>query len=210
MTSAAYVPSGRNRKGLAAATMRYVVLLMIVQLLTPLVGAADAPPLRCGSHCLYTVMKRFDVGPQSFHELEAMLGQPTPAGYSMQQLADCASQAGLQVLGVKTTLQNLRERRGIFTCIARLNRNHFVLVADIGDSQIRLIDPPGISNIPASTFQTQWDGNAILISSDEIEPESEVASRLWWRGIVYRSARNIVVLLALAGGLWVTAKLRRT
>lgn len=208
MTSAAHLPSGRNQKGLAVGKMRYVVLLMIVHLSTPLIGTADPPPLRCGSHCLYTVMKRFDVGPPSFSELEAILGQPTPAGYSMQQLADCASQAGLQVLGVKTTLQNLRERIGIFTCIARLNKNHFVLVADIGDSEIRLIDPPGISNIPASTFQTQWDGNAILISSDKIEPESEVVSRLWWRGFVYRTALTMGILTAGAFACLGIRKLR--
>lgn len=191
-----------------ARTFHFALSMIFASLSTCCMGAEDAPPLRCGSHCLYTVMKRFDVGPQSFEDLDRELGQPTSAGYSMQQLSDFASGVGLQVQGVNTTLENLRARKGIFACITRVNKNHFVLLVDIGDSEVRLIDPPRSMSIPASTFQARWDGNALLISSVQLEPESDIVLRLWWQRFVYRTAQTVTIVFMAALGYWGWRRLR--
>ena len=68
------------------------------------------PLLRCGSHCLYTALNLFDKGPDTFEDLETLMGQPTFKGYSLAEIQEAAEKYGLETLTVSTTLENLQAR----------------------------------------------------------------------------------------------------
>lgn len=154
-----------------------IVVLMIL-------GAAAPPPkadVRCGSKCLYIALSSLDMPPASFEHLENLLGSPQPHGYRMDQLADAARQCGAKVLGVRTTFDNLVRRKERFACIAHVRGNHFVLFSDITSGSVAVIDAPNEYNVPLATMTTQWDGDALLISSQELATEETLRDHfsLW-------------------------------
>lgn len=149
--------------------------VLSVLIATSLLQADTSPPdLRCGSQCLYVSLKALDFPVGSFAELEAKLGQPSAAGYSMGQLKEVAKSYGAEVLGVETTFDNLRRRPGRFACIALISKNHFVNFADVDDHQTYVIDPPRDYKLPLDTLRTQWDGKALLISPEPILAEEDL------------------------------------
>ena len=92
---------------------------------------APAPPvdLRCGAYCLYVSLKALDLPVEDFAALEAKLGQPSRAGYSMLQLAEAARSYGAYVEGVETNLDALSRRRGRFAIDLFITSNWPVLTA---------------------------------------------------------------------------------
>ena len=141
---------------------------------TLLQGDLAPPDLKCGSHCLYVSLKALDFPVGSFAELESKLGQPSAAGYSMGQLSEAAKSYGAEILGVKTTFENLRRRPGRFACIALITKNHFVNFAVVDDRETYVVDPPRDYKIPRDTMRTEWDGKALLISREPLLSEENL------------------------------------
>lgn len=153
------------------------------------------PDLKCGSQCLYVSLKALDFPVGSFAELEAKLGQPSAAGYSMGQLSEAAKLYGAEVLGVETTFENLRRRPGRFACIALISKSHFVNFADVEDQQTYVIDPPRDYKLPLDTLRTRWDGKALLISHEPLLSEEDLP-RPFPRWILFSGVGILVIGVA--------------
>ena len=95
-----------------------------------------------------------------YEELESKLGQPSPVGYSMEQLATAARSFGAQTLGVETSLDNLVRRPNRFVCIALLKQGHFVNVYDIAEDRVYFADPPELRQAGLDAFRSIWTGRA--------------------------------------------------
>ncbi|HUY87406.1 MAG TPA: cysteine peptidase family C39 domain-containing protein [Pirellulales bacterium] len=145
--------------------------------------------MRCGAYCLYVSLKALQPSAPSYAEIEAKLGAPSPAGYSLGALADVAEAYGAQTLGVVTDPENLASRSRPFACIARLGENHFVNIGDVAGGMATIIDAPRKYDLPLDTLRTSWDGTALLVSMSPLTPEEELAPRSW----------RMVGIVALAG-----------
>jgi ABC-type bacteriocin/lantibiotic exporter with double-glycine peptidase domain len=136
------------------------------------VVAAEKP--LCGAYCLFVGLLALDVPLENLDVVQKRLGSPPRSGYSFAQLAQAAESFGLHTLGVETTLERLRARTQRFVCIAHLRSNHFVNIAAVGDQGVTYCDPPAHETIPAITFNTLWDGKALLLAREPLIPEEEI------------------------------------
>jgi len=142
--------------------------------------SAPKVDLRCGAYCLYVAMKAVGIPVEQYDELEARLGQPGVAGYSMQQLAETATSFGGHTIALKTTLAHLSRRTDRFACIAHLpERNHFVCIYDIDDRSVYVVDPPRSYSVDRSGFNHLWTGNALLIADHPLTEVSRSRYTLW-------------------------------
>lgn len=163
----------------------------------------DSVDLRCGAYCLYVSLRALEIPIESYEQIEADLGPPSPAGYSMAQLSEVAKKHGAETLGVDTTFENLRRRPQPFACIAHINGNHFVNFAEVEDRQAWVIDPPREYSVPLDTLRTQWEGKALLISATPLLAEDELPRPFPWNVVL------IVVVSSLAAWtLWVVFRRR--
>jgi ABC-type bacteriocin/lantibiotic exporter with double-glycine peptidase domain len=145
----------------------------------------------CGAHCLYVALLALDIEIDSLDALEDDLGPPPARGYSLGQLAQAARAHGVDALGVSTSLDRLASRGGRFAVIAHWGDEHFVNVGGIGANGVTFADGAVVRTIPPTTFNTQWDGNALLLSRDPLLPEEQIVVpdsdqwRQWslWAGV---------------------------
>jgi hypothetical protein len=172
--------------------------------------AATAQDSRCGSYCLYVALKSLELGPDSFEELEQRLGDPEQGGYTMEQLDQAAQSLGAKTIAVRTTLENLASRPESFACIALINNSHFILLYDSDQNVVRLCDPPGLKEMPVSTFRSAWSGEALLLGNSDFLPEEAVdqSRRKTARIMAAAKAGGLALALALVG-LAARAFLRR-
>jgi ABC-type bacteriocin/lantibiotic exporter with double-glycine peptidase domain len=185
---------------------RWPVVMVVVTVMccvSSLVFAVEEnqPPLRCGSQCLYTALKVFEVGPKTFDALEQQIGQPGHQGYTLAEIQDAAQKCGLETQAVSTTLENLLARRRPFCCIAHVNGNHFVLLGNCDSDDVQIVDPPRSFTIPKVTFLAQWSGTALLLSDRELESEALLVQRLWRKKILWRLVYLSFVLIVVASGI---------
>ncbi|MGC8644498.1 MAG: cysteine peptidase family C39 domain-containing protein [Isosphaeraceae bacterium] len=148
-----------------------------------LVLAGSQPPdagrhgeLRCGAYCLYAALGSLGVEVGGVREIETRMGQPTPIGYSMEQLAEAASSFGVFTLGVETSLDDLERRQRPFACIASVGGDHYVCVYDVSKTDVFVVDPPHDRVMDRGAFVALWDGRALLLSN---RPMSPLPSRRW-------------------------------
>ena len=147
-------------------------------------GASDVATdgdAQCGSRCLYVALKGLDYPVKDLAELESRLGAPPIDGYTLAQLEAGAKSYGAHTLGVETTVENLRLRPKPFACIAHLTRDHFVLIADLGEGSATIIDPPHKKSVPLDTLGALWDRKALLISSAPLAREEDLLRPIPWR-----------------------------
>lgn len=149
--------------------------------------------MRCGAYCLYVSLKALQPSAPSYAEIEAKLGAPSPAGYSLGALADVAEGYGAHVLGVATNPINLARRERPFACIARLGENHFVNIGEVAGGMATIVDAPTKYELPLDTLRTSWDGTALLISMSPLAAEEDLAPRNW-RAIGFSAAAGFVLL----------------
>lgn len=198
-TRRAAVPPRRN------AVTSIVVVIATVCICTPgLSAAGPAEPdsahfnNRCGSYCLMTALLSLDRAPEAMEQLEAVLGQPSEEGYSLQQLALAAEHFGAKAMAVQTSPDALLQRTGQFACIAHLRGNHFALLADMNKEEALVVDPPGTYPLPLPSLQSQWDGTALLISKQPLESEEALVARLRRAWLLKLSVRFAVTVLLVA------------
>lgn len=154
--------------------MRVIVFLAAVLLLAVHARADDGPDPNCGPFCLYVAAASLGRHVGTFEEFCKRFGEPDGRGYSLGQLEAMSQSLDLKTHGLKTTVETLALRPPRFACIAWVKGQHFVLINSVADGQLSIIDPPRSYQIPIDTFKTQWDGTALLISSDEILTDEEV------------------------------------
>ncbi|MGH7138900.1 MAG: cysteine peptidase family C39 domain-containing protein [Pirellulales bacterium] len=175
------------------------VLLALALAVTTQSGDVD---VRCGAYCTYASLRALDISAASYEEFQQRLGPPDENGYSMAQLSDVARMYGAQTLGVATTLDNLQRRSSRFACIVRVPPAHFVVLSEVAGDRVVIVDPPRDYAIPSATFQSRWDGTALLISAAPLVPEEELAAR-GWPTAFWASFGAMVFSLIAIGTLWV-------
>ena len=164
--------------------------------------AAEKP--LCGAYCLYVALLTVDAPVPGLDEVESRLGRPPRTGYSLAQLAKVAESYGMHSLGITTDLDRLSLRQRPFACIAHWGKDHFVNILDVASNQVTYFDSPTVRSIPRVTFETRWDGNALLISRHALAPEEDIVVRDGWGG--WRMAAVIASVVvsgaAVAYGVW--------
>lgn len=170
-------------------------------------GGEQADPIdrRCGAYCLYVGMGALDIDLPEFERFEAMLGTAEPAGYSMQQLVDCARQFGCETLGVRTTCENLADRSGRFACIALTGGRHYVLLTDLRENEATIVDPPREFTTSRAALLNQWNGECLLVSRESLLPEETIAGQSRFLAL----ARRTGIGLAIVGGILLAILLLR-
>lgn len=160
--------------------------------------------LRCGAESLYFGLKWLDLPVADFPQVEAKLGPPSNLGYSMSQLESAAQSFGAQTLGVETTLENLARRPEPLVRIAYLNSKHFVTILGESNGLVEIINPPAREiQIPRATFLQLWDGKALLLSTNPILKEEDLAGPFPWRLII---GVAIGAILSLVIFFWLSFK----
>lgn len=76
-------------------------------------------------------------------------------------------------MGTRATVGHRRRRKHPFTCIVHVSGSHFVALADLEQDLAQIIDPPNQYTLPLQTFERSWDGNALLLANDPLEPDLE-------------------------------------
>ena len=181
--------------------MRWIALTAL--LATP--GPSGPPEPECGAHCLYVALRALDV-PAKHDEVKDKLGPLPPGGYSLGSIEEVAQGYGLEMLGVTTSVENLRLRPERFACIAHLSGNHFVLLAAAPEEgPVRVIDPPKTYDLPAETLATRWDGTALLLSPDPLIKEEDLPRPVPWLWTLV----GVLAGAVFAMGLVLVARRRR-
>ena len=162
--------------------------------------AAEPPaddPL-CGLHCLYMGLRL--LGEEATPDgLRADLGEPAAGGYVFGELARVAEDRGLVVRPVEADLAWLRDRTGPLACVAQVRGSHFVLITGVAaDGTVTYLDPPRREQLPAVTFGTLYDGNALLIARSEAALADRPVS---WGGRVLWAAAVAAAVAACVGAV---------
>ena len=157
-------------------------------------GAAAADPL-CGLHCLYVGLRTLDEE-VTLDGLRDALGEPPAGGYVLGELAQAASDRGLVARPVAADLDWLRTRAGPLACVAHVRGSHFVLITDVTGDGVAYIDVPHRRSAPAPTFETIWDGNALVLARSEAALEDAAPP---WSTVLLWAAGAIAVA---AAGWW--------
>lgn len=165
------------------------------------VSEVEQADVRCGAFCTYACLRALDIAVGPYDDFEKRLGSPDSAGYSLAQLSDTATSYGAHTLGVTTTLANLQRRTGRFACIVRLPPAHFVVLSEVASDRTIIVDPPNEYSVPASTFQTRWDGTALLISNEPLIREEDIAPNKWGL-ILWLSLCALCASLIIGAVLW--------
>jgi ABC-type bacteriocin/lantibiotic exporter with double-glycine peptidase domain len=121
------------------------------------------------------------------------------------EMKDFAVNAGFKALPVRTSLESLRIRQKPFLFIANVSDQYFVIVSDVSEDMVAVEDPPRSSRVPVAAFNSRWDQSGLLLSTQELEPESLISDRLWWNRFVYRTAVGVA---SFAGALVLAAIIR--
>ena len=174
----------------------YLWVGVIVFALPVSAAAVEEPKPNCGPYCLYVAARLLgnDVG--TFEQFYKRFEEPDGRGYSLGKLEAVAQSLDLKTYGVQTSAEILALRPGRFACIAWISGQHFVLIHSIDQGQLMIIDPPSTYPIPIEVFRTKWDGQALLISPDELLTDEEL---IWRSGRSKRWGVAAVVALTLAG-----------
>ena len=166
--------------------MRPLILPLALALAAPSVGPAreEDRAAECGLFCLAVALDGTGIADLDLDGLRERLGPPTAEGYSLARLDAAAAGAGAETLAVHTSVEGLGRRREAgerFACIAHVDGDHFVLLADVDPAgRVKVIDPPHRYTLPPETLATRWGGDALLISRDPLTPEENLPGPFPW------------------------------
>jgi ABC-type bacteriocin/lantibiotic exporter with double-glycine peptidase domain len=155
----------------------------------------------CGVRCLYVAVKSLTPSKSlSLKELQQRLA-PEAAGNTLGELSDEASRLGFSTLLVSTTADALQIRDRPFMFIAHMKRGHFVLLVDVGAETATIVDPPEKNVVPLSSFNAEWEGAGLILSTKPIEDEASVQRRLWWRQYRLHVVLGVILLATAIAGI---------
>ncbi|MGL5095636.1 MAG: DUF1573 domain-containing protein [Planctomycetia bacterium] len=168
-------------------------------------AAAPADDVYCGAHCLYVAAKVFEAFTGDYAAFEKKIEPPQANGYSLANLAAAARTLGLEATPVHTSVDRLAQRRRngeTFACIALLNRAHYVLLFDAEEPLVAISDPPDVSKVPRVVFETQWAGDALLVSREPLLPEERIRLPFALPRFLFEVRwLLLLVVLAVVGGI---------
>jgi ABC-type bacteriocin/lantibiotic exporter with double-glycine peptidase domain len=132
----------------------------------------------CGVYSLFVAMVGVDEerAPALNVLIESL--HPNKSGNSLADLEQSAVTAGFNTLAVHTTLDGLIARQRPFACIAHLPRGHFLVLKDVDDDFVRVVDPPHSLTIPRPVFESEWDGNCLLVAASPLQSEALISREL--------------------------------
>ena len=164
--------------------MRIFLLFVLTSLTWPQSNSEpDTADVRCGGFCLLVGLESMGVS-LTYDQLERKLGNPPPAGYSLDQLQKEAADRGLKTLTVETSLENLIARKESFVCLTVIEPGHFVLLADMDDKNVTIVDPPRTYQVARDAFVPIWSKKALLISRAELSSEEWTKHRIGVRSAI--------------------------
>jgi ABC-type bacteriocin/lantibiotic exporter with double-glycine peptidase domain len=186
---------------------REVVCLLGFLLSGLSLGYADDTDPLCGVNCLYTALVALEKDPGTFDSFLQRFEDIQVRGIALGRLAEVAEDFGLSTLAVQTTLEGLalRDDERPFVCIAHVENQHFVLIADVQPGSVWVVNPPEREVVAEKLFQERWSGHALLLSTRPQRREEALSRRSQWPIV------QIVVLslgVLVAGG-FVIRRLRQ-
>lgn len=180
--------------------------ILPLMLLCGTVRDEPAPRAECGVNCLYVACLALDPAfPPDLNELRVAL-QPGSSGVSIAELQRVADAHQVHNLAIRTSLEALQLRSPQFCCIAHLSNDHFVLISEITDTAVHVIDPPGEMTLSAAAFENSWDGTCLLLSTAPLQPEEEIAGKIWWQNFRRRAAMACLGVVITCGLGWGAAR----
>jgi ABC-type bacteriocin/lantibiotic exporter with double-glycine peptidase domain len=106
---------------------------------------------------------------QTFGESDAGLDTllcATESGVNLLEIKKALLAKGLLTTGYKTTLGELSNLP--MPMIAHFNKNHFVVIESVRESELTIIDPAvGKLNYPKKAFEAKWDGIILCVEGLE-------------------------------------------
>jgi ATP-binding cassette subfamily B protein len=118
----------------------------------------------CGPTCLKIIAKHYKKN-ISIQQLRA-ISQTTRAGSSLLGLSDAAEKLGFRSLGVKLTLERLKEAP--VPCIVHWNKNHYAVLYKINNDSYYVSDPAhGLLKYNSVEFLKHWIGNNATEKTEE-------------------------------------------
>lgn len=174
---------------------------------------SNASDIRCGIYCLTVAAK--SLGQDTDQDtIEKMLGDPLPAGYSMDRLNTVARTIGLSTTMAKSNLAQLKYRYDVlgerFVCITVIDGDHFVLLSDIESGAVSLCDPPRTYSIDTQVFEKIWGGEVLLVSGSYLETEEFVAMSHHRRRTVVRIGFGLMTSVLILGSMFTLHRIRKT
>ena len=122
-------------------------------------------------------------------------------GTSLKALCRAATELGLAARALKVSIRNLPLMP--LPAIVHWEGNHWMVLYDVGDAQVRVADPAlGLRKIARKDFEQNWSGYAALFDyTIEFEKAPETKAGLKWLVPFFKKFRTIllqVLLLAVA------------
>ena len=144
----------------------------------------------CGPSCLRMVAKHYGRN-FSIQKLRALC-QIDRSGVSLLGISEAAEKIGLRSLGVRLTLNQLKEAE--LPCILHWRQNHFVILYKYKKGTFYISDPAsGLITLKEKDFERNWyghkelnDGISLLLTATPFfyEQEEEKAEELNWGHIL--------------------------
>lgn len=163
--------------------------------------------LDCGPTCLRMVAKHYGRN-FSIQKLRALCFTNL-GGTTLWNLADAAEKIGLRSLGVRVTLEQLKEIQ--LPCILHWRQNHYVILYKISTSSYTIADPAkGLIVLPEKEFQANWfshkelyDGVSLILgpTPEFYEQEDEKINAVKWTNILTYYYQHKQLLFQLLVGL---------
>jgi len=129
-------------------------------------------------------------------EFTQKLGHIPDDGSSIAELQTVLESFGCHCLAVKTSLNELRKRKGRFVCILLVHDTHFVVLGSIAIDKLRVFDFPKSYSLTDKELNAQWNGVALLVSDKPVEPEPRSGNLAFLKWILV----GMVGVLAFALG----------
>jgi len=140
-------------------------MIWVLNLQTPKFIGRDGVILQthkndCGIAAVKNVLQQFRI---SSDGLDTLL-YASESGVNLLEIKNTLHAKGLYARGYKTTINELSKLPT--PMIAHFNKNHFVVIESVSESELVIIDPAiGKLNYPKKAFEARWEGIVLCIDS---------------------------------------------
>lgn len=140
-------------------------MIWVLNLQTPKFIGRDGVILQthkndCGIAAVKNILQQFRI---SRDGLDTLL-HASESGVNLLEIKNALQAKGLCATGYKTTINDLSTLPT--PMIAHFNKNHFVVIESVSESELVVIDPAiGKLNYPKKAFEARWEGIVLCIDS---------------------------------------------